>query len=90
MSQAINAELSSLNNMKYEDTLGTQRPPRKPGYHSPPQQKSPSEDAWRRGFSKQLIAALEDAATADTVPQTPQQLAKAAYDKLQFDFPVSG
>lgn len=73
--------------MKYEDTLGSRRPPRKPGYRSPPQQ-APAEESWRRTFSQQLIAALEDAASVEKKPQTAEQLAKAAYDKLQFDFPV--
>lgn len=73
--------------MKYEDTLGSRRPPRKPGYRSPPQQ-APAEESWRRAFSKQLIAALEDAASVEKQPQTAEQLAKAAHDKLQFDFPL--
>jgi hypothetical protein len=75
--------------MQYEDMLGRQRPPRKPGYRSPPQRKAPAAESWRRSFSKQLIAALEDASNCDSKPQTAQQLAQAAYDKLQFDFPVS-
>ena len=74
--------------MQYEDMLSRQQPPRKPGYRSPPQRKTPSAESWRRDFSKQLISALEDAAVADAQQQTAQQLATAAYDKLQFDFPV--
>lgn len=74
--------------MQYEDMLSRQRPPRKPGYRSPPQPKQPSAESWRRDFSKQLILAMEDAAVIDVQQQTAQQLAKAAYDKLQFDFPV--
>ena len=74
--------------MQYEDMLSRQRPPRKPGYRSPPQPKQPSAESWRRDFSKQLISALEHAAVTDVQQQTAQQLAKAAYDKLQFDFPV--
>lgn len=72
--------------MKYEDTIGSQRP-RKPGYRSPARQVS-AEERRRRSFSKQLIAALEEAASGAPPSKTPEQLARAAYDKLQFDFPV--
>lgn len=74
--------------MKYEDTIDSQRP-RKPGYRSPPQQVS-AEERHRRAFSKQLIAALEEAASDTATTHSPDQLARAAYDQLQFDFPVCG
>ena len=41
------------------------------------------------GFAAQLIAALEEAQAAASQPKPPHLLAQAAYEKLQFDFPVS-
>lgn len=40
------------------------------------------------GFAAALIAALEEAQAAAAQPKPAAQLAKAAWDKLQFDFPV--
>jgi hypothetical protein len=39
-------------------------------------------------FSRQLIAALEEASSAEA-SRTSIDLAQRAYEKLQFDFPVS-
>ncbi|PRW58348.1 hypothetical protein C2E21_2994 [Chlorella sorokiniana] len=40
------------------------------------------------GFAAQLIAALEEAQAAASQPKPAHLLAQAAYEKLQFDFPV--
>lgn len=40
-------------------------------------------------FAAQLIAALEDAQAAAAVKKPASQLAQAAFNQLQFDFPVS-
>lgn len=42
----------------------------------------------QRQLSQQLIAALEDASSAEA-SRNANDLAQRAYDKLQFDFPVS-
>ena len=64
---------------------------RKPGYQSPPDPR----EAARKQFSKQLIAALEDAragkAAEDVAAGAPVSLKRAArraYEEMQFDFPV--
>jgi hypothetical protein len=40
-------------------------------------------------FAAQLIAAIEDAQAAASQQKPATQLAQAAWDKLQYDFPVS-
>lgn len=41
-------------------------------------------------FAAQLIAAIEDAQAAASRPLSEPLLAQAAWDKLQYDFPVRG
>ncbi len=53
----------------------------KPGYQS-------REQAERAAFTSELIKALQDADARRRGSDDQQQLASAAFDKLQYDFPV--
>ena len=44
----------------------------------------------RAEFAQQLIQALQDAQAAAARPRSAEELARRAFDKLHFDFPVRG
>lgn len=53
-------------------------------------QSRADEDPQRKAFAAQLLEALQAAEEASQRPKSSLQLAQQAYERLQFDFPVSG
>ena len=66
--------------------LDSLRHAKKPGQQSSVEM----EEEDRLNFGAALIRALEDAERSAAAPRSGEALAGAAYEKLQFDFPVRG